>query len=191
MGGDIAVESEYGQGSKFTATITQEIRGGETIGEEGAAEIISGKHDDDNIGGANKKDRRTFTCPNARILVVDDSITNIYVIKGLLKPYGAIIDTAEGGKEAVDLVSSHKYDLVFMDHLMPGMDGLEAVAAIRSTNGDYFKNLPVIALTANAIAGMKEMFLSKGFSDYLSKPIEIERLTAIMAEWIPEKEKKI
>ncbi|AEF86047.1 sensor histidine kinase with ATPase domain, two fused [Treponema primitia ZAS-2] len=137
-----------------------------------------------------KKSSVKFTAPEARILIVDDISTNLNVARGLLSPYKMDITTCTSGKEAVDLVRNTIYDMVFMDHMMPEMDGVEATAAIRSISGDYFNTLPIIALTANAVTGMKEMFLANGFSDYISKPIEIVKMDAMIAKWIPP-EKRI
>jgi signal transduction histidine kinase/CheY-like chemotaxis protein len=126
-----------------------------------------------------------FTAPEARILIVDDIASNLEVAKGLLSLYRMKIDTASGGQEAVERARKNPYDIIFMDHMMPGMDGIEAVAAIRSLG---IMDTPVIALTANAVSGMREVFIEKGFNDYLSKPIEITELDAIIAKWIlPEK----
>jgi signal transduction histidine kinase/CheY-like chemotaxis protein/HPt (histidine-containing phosphotransfer) domain-containing protein len=131
-----------------------------------------------------------FIAPEARILVVDDIATNLQVAEGLLSLYQIQIDTCTGGDYAIALVKKHHYDLVFMDHMMPGMDGIQATAIIRKMENDYFLTLPIIALTANAVAGMREVFLTKGFNDYLAKPIEMYKLDEIMTRWIP-KEKKI
>jgi signal transduction histidine kinase/CheY-like chemotaxis protein len=132
-----------------------------------------------------------FTAPEARILAVDDLPTNLDVIAGLLSPYKAKVDRALDGPGAIRLISENRYDLVFMDHMMPGMDGIEATEIIRKSEEEYSKDLTVIALTANAISGMKEMFLENGFNDYLSKPIDISRLDEILAKWIPrEKQQK-
>ncbi|MDR2617903.1 MAG: response regulator [Treponema sp.] len=127
-----------------------------------------------------------FTAPDARILIVDDIEINLDVAEGILDPYQMSIDRATGGLEAVQLVRENQYDLVFMDHMMPGMDGIEATAAIRSWEKSQNKSeMPIVALTANAISGMKEMFLEQGFNDYVSKPIEIAKLDEIMSQWIP------
>ncbi|MDR1249624.1 MAG: response regulator [Treponema sp.] len=136
-----------------------------------------------------KKERMEigFIAPEARILIVDDIASNLEVAKGLLHFYQMNIDTASGGREAVGLAKENVYDLIFMDHMMPGMDGIEAVAAIRSLG---IKDTPIIALTANAVSGMREVFIEKGFSDYLSKPIEISKLDEMMARWIPMKKRK-
>jgi CheY-like chemotaxis protein len=121
---------------------------------------------------------------------VDDIATNVKVAEGLLALYQPVIDVCYDGKTSVEMVRKHHYDIVFMDHMMPGMDGIEAAAAIRALDGARFRTLPIIALTANAIFGMKEMFLANGFSDYLAKPIEITKLDEIMTRWIPQ-EKRI
>ncbi|GHV94478.1 hypothetical protein AGMMS50293_07980 [Spirochaetia bacterium] len=136
-----------------------------------------------------RRHRGRFIAPEARILVVDDIQANLVVAQGLLTIFQVQVDTCTSGQEAIEIVKKNQYDIVFMDHMMPGMDGIEAVAAIRALGGDY-KNLPVIALTANAISGIKEMFLDKGFNDYLSKPIEIAKLNGIMNAWIPAHKKK-
>ena len=131
-----------------------------------------------------------FIAPEARLLVVDDINTNLVVTAGLLAVYQCKVDTCTNGMDAVLKIQSEHYDLVFMDHMMPEMDGIEATRNIRVLKGDYFLNIPIIALTANAIIGMKEKFLSQGFNDFLSKPIDISRLDDILATWIP-KEKQI
>jgi CheY-like chemotaxis protein len=149
------------------------------------ANILNGKIGDLGYTQARKSWIR-FTAPEARILIVDDIATNLDVAAGLLSPYKVQIDSAFGGLEAVKLVLEHRYDMVLMDHMMPDMDGIEATEEIRKCGGAYFKTLPIVALTANAVSGMKEMFLEKGFNDYLSKPIEIPKLNEIIERWIPK-----
>jgi PAS domain S-box-containing protein len=135
-----------------------------------------------------------FTAPSARVLIVDDITTNLKVAQGLLLPYNMIIDICTTGAASIELFKKNKYDLVFMDHMMPGMDGIEAAAAIRAWEKEhaqeYQTETPVIALTANAVSGMKEMFLSRGFNDYLAKPVEMLKMHQILENWIPA-EKKI
>jgi signal transduction histidine kinase/response regulator of citrate/malate metabolism len=132
-----------------------------------------------------------FTAPEAHILAVDDIASNIEVVSGLLAPYKMTIDKAYGGFQAVEMAKERHYDLILMDHMMPGMDGLEAAASIQAWKAARNeKSVPIIALTANAVLGMKEMFLAKGFSDYLSKPIEIVKLDEVISRWVPA-EKKI
>jgi CheY-like chemotaxis protein len=137
-----------------------------------------------------KKSRVRFTAPDARVLIVDDVITNLKVAQGLLKAYQMRIDICKNGKTAIAMAKANRYDLIFMDHMMPGMDGIEAASQIRALGGDFFKQIPIVALTANAMAGMKQMFLSKGFNDYLAKPIEISKLNDIIERWIP-REKRV
>jgi CheY-like chemotaxis protein len=146
-----------------------------------------------------------FTLPEVRLLVVDDLSTNLKVTEGLLAPYKAAIDTCLSGKEALDLVKQHDYDIVFMDHMMPEMDGIETTAAIRLWEKERNDNTatarqardPIIALTANAVSGMKQMFIENGFNDFLAKPIDISKLDEMLDRWIPkeklcvEKEKKL
>ncbi|MDR1955962.1 MAG: response regulator [Treponema sp.] len=133
-----------------------------------------------------------FIAPSARILLVDDIVTNLKVAEGLMAPFKMQVDTCTTGPEAIDLVRLKPYDIVFMDHMMPDMDGIEATTIIRNLEGKgtYYKELPIIALTANAVSGVKEMFLQNGMSDFLSKPIEISRLNALLQKWIPEEKQE-
>jgi signal transduction histidine kinase/FixJ family two-component response regulator/HPt (histidine-containing phosphotransfer) domain-containing protein len=172
MDGDISVTSEYGKGSVFTVALTQICCDFTPLGE------ISGT--------AYTKTENIAVRFTARLLIVDDNITNSKVAEGLLAPYNSRIDTCLSGAEAIRLTQENRYDIIFMDHMMPEMDGIETVAAIRALSGDYFKTVPIIALTANAILGMREMFLTKGFNDYLSKPIEIFKLNEQVERWIPK-----
>ncbi|MDR1899223.1 MAG: response regulator, partial [Treponema sp.] len=126
-----------------------------------------------------------FTAPAARVLIVDDIATNLKVAQGLLVPYDMIIDTCLSGQASIELLRKNTYDLIFMDHMMPGMDGTEAVRIIRDMDEGCFKQVPIVALTANAVSGMKEMFLRCGFDDYLAKPIEMLKLHEILETWIP------
>ena len=133
---------------------------------------------------ADSQNTEQFVAPDANVLIVDDIETNLKVGEGLLKLYGMSIDTCLSGKSAIEAVLAKEYDLVLMDHMMPEMDGIEATKIIRSLGGSH-ANLPVVALTANAIVGAKEMFLQNGFDDFLSKPIEVNKLNSILAKWIP------
>jgi CheY-like chemotaxis protein len=131
-----------------------------------------------------------FIAPSARVLVVDDIATNLMVAEGLLHLYKIQIDTCQSGKEAIELVQINDYDLVFMDHMMPEMDGIEATFRIRAIGDDRSLNLPIIALTANAVSGMKEMFLQNGMNDYLSKPIDVVKLEHILEKWLPREKRQ-
>jgi len=132
-----------------------------------------------------------FILPTAKVLIVDDLAINLRVARGLMAVYEMQIDCAESGAEAIGKVRKQQYDVIFMDHMMPGMDGMEATAAIRSMKGEYFKKVPIIALTANAITGVRELFIDNGFNDFLSKPIEIVRLDEILAKWISKEKRHI
>jgi CheY-like chemotaxis protein/nitrogen-specific signal transduction histidine kinase len=126
-----------------------------------------------------------FTMPEARVLVVDDLETNLVVAEGLLEVYGIQVDLARGGQESVMMARDNDYDLIFMDHMMPGMDGLEAARQIRSLDGYDFKSPPIVALTANAVHGMREMFLGRGFDDFLAKPVDCSKLERLLLAHIP------
>jgi CheY-like chemotaxis protein len=133
-----------------------------------------------------------FTAPDSTILIVDDIPTNLRVAVELMAPYQMKIDTCENGEEAVEMVKNNRYDLVFMDHMMPRMDGIEATKLIRKINDseDYYRNLPVIMLTANAVFGQREMFLENGVNDFLAKPIEMQKLNAILKKWLPDSKRR-
>lgn len=135
---------------------------------------------------------KRISLPYARVLVVDDNPTNLDVARGLLKPYRIKVDCVTGGQQAIDAIMSveGKYDAILMDQMMPGIDGIEATKRIRDIGTDYSINIPVIAMTANAIAGSEEMFLKKGFQAYLSKPVEISRLDEVIKQWIYDEEKE-
>ncbi|MDR1535480.1 MAG: response regulator [Planctomycetota bacterium] len=124
-----------------------------------------------------------FLAPSVRVLVVDDNRTNLKVTQGFLLPHQMQVDLCESGDEAIALARKKSYDLIFMDHMMPGMDGLEAAAVIRNMEG--YRDVPIIALTANAVSGMREMFLEKGMNDFLSKPIDPAMMDRLLCKWIP------
>jgi len=167
MGGKITVDSEYEQGSVFLVIIP----------------IVLGKKEEVK---SNKglPEGQTLYAPDAKVLVVDDNEFNIRVAEGLIGLFKINVQTAFSGKEAIELVQKNDYDIVFMDHMMPEMDGVEATGEIRKLGGK-FKHLPVIALTANAVQGAREMFLSNGFDGFISKPIDIQEMYRILKEWLP------
>ncbi|MDR0648980.1 MAG: response regulator [Synergistaceae bacterium] len=138
------------------------------------------------------KHRMSFKAPDAKVLIVDDISTNLRVSKELMSLYDLEAHTCLSGPEAISLARANRYDIIFMDHMMPGMDGIEATSVIRSTGTDneYYRSLPIIALTANAVSGQREMFLKSGLNDFLAKPIDLQKLEAILQEWLP-KEKLI
>jgi signal transduction histidine kinase/DNA-binding response OmpR family regulator/HPt (histidine-containing phosphotransfer) domain-containing protein len=190
MDGTIKVESEYGIGSTFSITIKQKF----------VTEVPIGKNVADNLENFELRQSRTLSAdmaitalPYARVLVVDDVKANLDVARGMLKPYGMQIDCATSGQAAIDLLSDEKvqYDAVFMDHMMPGMDGIEATHRIREDIGtEYARNIPVIALTANAIVGNEKMFLENGFQAFLTKPIEMKRMDLVLRQFVRNKDKE-
>ena len=119
-----------------------------------------------------------FIAPDAHILVVDDNPVNLTVAEGLLEPLKLKVDTAESGREAVKRARENSYDLILMDHMMPEMDGIETLQKAKTLSGNLNSDTPYIALTANAIAGVREMYLENGFSDYLAKPVKLELLSS-------------
>lgn len=133
----------------------------------------------------------SFTAPDAKILIVDDMPSNLMVAKGLMSPYEMNITTCTSGEEAVRLVAGHEYDLIFMDHMMPKMDGLETARRIREMEGEYFAHVPIIALSANAISGAKEMFIQNSMSDFLAKPIQTDKLDVILGKWISSEKRRV
>ncbi|MCL2080576.1 MAG: ATP-binding protein [Oscillospiraceae bacterium] len=147
------------------------------------ANILNGVSDSFSYN-ENKSSISRFTAPEAKVLIVDDIQTNLVVAEGLLAPYKMQITLCKSGIEAIEAVQADDYDLVFMDHMMPEMDGIETVSHIRALEGEKFEKLPIVALTANAISGMKEMFQENGFDGFLSKPIDTMQLNAILERWI-------
>ncbi len=127
-----------------------------------------------------------FTAPSAHVLIVDDNRMNIRVVEGLLKEYQIRVTYAVNGHEALELIENMSYDFVFMDHMMPEMDGVETMHRIRDKVGHYYQKVPIIALTANAAPGNREMFLEEGFNDFISKPIELSVLERVLRRNLPE-----
>ena len=190
MHGAISVQSEYGKGSTFTIRFKQELLTDDIIGESVVKNLMSFRY-----SNAKRKQSLKITrvkMPYARVLVVDDNLTNLDVAKGLMKPYGMKVDCVTRGQRAIDaiLADEGKYSAVFMDHMMPEMDGIEATRRIREIDSEYARNIPIIALTANAIAGSEKKFLSNGFQDFLSKPIDLPRLDDVLRRWVRNKEKE-
>jgi signal transduction histidine kinase/CheY-like chemotaxis protein/HPt (histidine-containing phosphotransfer) domain-containing protein len=183
MKGEISVESDPGKGSVFTVRLPQETVGAAALGKEMADNLRQF-----NLGKASQREKapqivRDYM-PYGRVLVVDDVETNLYVARGLMAPYGLSVETAISGFESIDKVKSGAvYDVIFMDHFMPKMDGIEATKYIRALG---YTN-PIVALTANAIVGQAEMFLENGFDGFISKPIDIRQLNAMLNKLIRDK----
>lgn len=178
MRGDITVSSEYGKGSTFTATIIQSVADWKPMGSPVSVVATAGK-------AISRSSRRiSFMAPDASVLIADDFSSNLAVTEGLLRPYGMRVFTCLNGRDAVQLAQSGSFDLVLMDHMMPEMDGTQAMRAIRAFGGS-FAALPVVVLTAHAVSGMKELFLESGFDDFMSKPINTAELDELLRRWIP------
>ncbi|MEE0862329.1 MAG: histidine kinase N-terminal 7TM domain-containing protein [Lachnospiraceae bacterium] len=167
MGSDIQVKSVYGRGSIFFFDLEQRVSDYEPIGmmdiEDVKVDINQGSED-------------TFTAPHARMLVVDDNLVNLSVMKGLLKRTQATVEMASSGAEAVKMTKDREYDLIFMDHLMPEMDGIETMIRIKGMETNPNRNTPCIVLTANAISGAKEKYMEAGFDEYMTKPVNMDLL---------------
>ena len=175
MGSDLKVESEFGKGSKFSFSVVQTSMTVETIGEF--------ERKDEAEKGSKQKYKELFHAPDANILVVDDIKMNITVITKLLKRTRMQIDTATSGPEAIKKAAQHDYDIIFIDHLMPEMDGIETLRHMKETEKE--KEPVYIVLTANAIAGAREMYLNEGFADYVSKPVVGEHLERLIMSYLP------
>jgi CheY-like chemotaxis protein len=135
--------------------------------------------------GVNRDSIGAFKCPGAKILLVDDNEINLMVESELLRQYDVEADTSKNAATAYEMVKDKRYDIIFMDHMMPEINGMEATRTLRATPG-WTQTVPIIALTANAISGMKEKYISCGMNDYLSKPIEIPNLNQILLKWLPK-----
>ena len=178
MQGSIAVKSEYGKGSTFTIFIPQKVVDKRPIGDGDAVKNI-GKEPE-------KPEGSKFTAPNAKILAVDDNSMNLSVIKGLLKRTQVKLDLAKSGRECIELSKQKTYDMILMDHMMPELDGVETLKLIREDGHNPNCNTIVIALTANAIAGSREMYLEYGFNDYFAKPIQAGKLEELLMTYLPK-----
>ena len=177
MGSDLKVESVYGEGSNFYFDIDQKIINAAPIGN--FAETFR------NSLKQHKEYHEKFTAPNAKILVVDDTPMNLTVVKGLLKQTKIQIDTAESGFKCLELVEKNLYDIIFLDHRMPEMDGVETLQEMKKIPVNPNANTPVISLTANAISGAREQYIAAGFQDYLTKPINSAKLEELIMKYLP------
>jgi len=168
MGGRIMVESELGQGTIFTVEIP----------------IVKGNPDKEEAN-EEETDKQVLSAPGANVLIVDDNEFNLKTVEALLSLFNIKTRSVFSGHEALDIVQKEVFDIIFMDHMMPEMDGIEAANEIRKLGGKH-ANCIIIALTANAIYGAKEMFLANGFNSYVSKPVEMRDLKKLLLEWLPE-----
>jgi PAS domain S-box-containing protein len=183
MNGEISVESEYGKGSTFTVWLPQGTVDAGVLGKEMVENLMLFR-----LGRMSQMKKapqivREYM-PYGKVLIVDDVETNLYVAKGLMAPYGLQIETVSSGFEAIDIINNGaRYDIVFMDHFMPRMDGIEAAKKIRGLG----YTAPIIALTANALAGQAEIFFANGFDDFISKPIDIRQLNSVLNKMVRDK----
>ena len=176
MGSKIQVESVYGKGSRFYFTLEQQIVDSTPIGN--LEERIQKQATEYSYMAA-------FTAPDAQILVVDDNLTNLKVFVSLLKRTRINVDVADRGKACLEMVASKHYDLIFLDHMMPEMDGIETLHHMKELENNLCMGIPIVALTANAITGAKEMYLAEGFDAFLPKPINPEKLEQMILRLLP------
>ena len=178
MGGSMKVDSEYRKGSTFTVTIPQKVLNNEPTGD---FTTVMGRQASDT-----EQERSSFEAPEANILVVDDNDINLDVFQALLKRTKMNIVTADSGKACLELVKKEHFHIIFMDHMMPEMDGVETLHEIQKLTQFPNENTPVIALTANAISGARELYLKEGFADFLTKPVDPDLLEELIASYLPE-----
>ncbi len=178
MDGTISATSEYGKGSVFSVRIPQVVKVMEPIGD------FVQKYR--TFVAATETQKDMFYRPGRTILVVDDVKMNLKVVEGLLKATQIKVDTATGGKQALDMVQRTRYDVIFLDHMMPEMDGVETIRLMRLLPGNLNQDTPVVMLTANAIVGAREFYLKEGFSDYLSKPVREADLVKLLKKFLPK-----
>lgn len=176
MGGDIEVESTYGVGSKFTIHISQKISD---------SSVVVKKFN------TQEENEPKVVAPDAKVLVVDDNAVNLKVSQGLIRTFGITVDTCKSGRECLEILKDTKdYDIIFIDHMMPELDGIDTLNMIRSDPSEYMKKVPLIALTANVVSGVREMFISEGFDDYVPKPIDMVWLNAILRKYLPKEKQR-
>ncbi|MGN1167962.1 MAG: response regulator [Lachnospiraceae bacterium] len=177
MNGSIRVSSIYGEGSTFSVSIPQQIIDDAPMGDYG-------KKYQDYLAGM-ESENTSLIAPEAKILVVDDVEMNLKVVKGLLKDTEISVDTATSGEQCLVMVKKKKYDVIFLDHMMPDMDGMETLLRMKELNENPNANTPIIMLTANAIMGAKEEYIEAGFSDYLAKPVREKELKEMLLTYLP------
>ena len=179
MGGDMRIDSEYQKGSTFTVNIPQRVVNGEPMGD--FASVMRGRQRPDA-----ERERNRFEAPEAKVLVVDDNEINLDVFQALLKRTKMNVTAAGSGRECLELVKKERFHIIFMDHMMPEMDGVETLRAIRALTDFPNEATPVIALTANALSGAREFYLKEGFTDFLTKPLDPDLLEEMIVSYLPE-----
>lgn len=192
MRGTILARSVLGKGSEFAFTVRQEVVDARPCIETDPQTVLQPSYMQEQGAVSRTHYRKkegqktTFTAPGAKVLLVDDNKVNLKVAEGLLRPYKVQLDTADSGSQAIDMVKNQIYDLVFMDHMMPQMDGVEATRIIRSLDDERFRTMPIVALSANAVRGAKELFLEAGMNDFVPKPIEMRIMDRALRRWLPD-----
>ena len=177
MGSSLKVESEYGKGSRFSFVLKQRVNSWKKLGDyekasKKALSSYTGHHE-------------SFKAPQAKILICDDNYMNLAVIESLLKHTEVATDTAGSGDEAIKLALNKKYDIIFLDHMMPEKDGIETLHELNEIKEGINYDTPKICLTANAVSGSREFYISKGFNDYLTKPVDVQKLEEMMIKYLP------
>ncbi|MBQ6298743.1 MAG: response regulator [Selenomonadaceae bacterium] len=174
MNGKIEVQSVYGEGSTFTVILPQKIVGNELIGKF-----------EEKPHAAQEKYQPSFIAPDAEILIVDDNEMNLLVATNLLKATQVKVDTALSGMSCLKKLADHHYDLILLDQMMPSLDGVQTLKMARAMEDNLSKDAPIIALTANAISGTREKLIAEGFTDYLSKPIDVKLMEQMLMNYLP------
>ena len=178
MGGELSVQSVYGKGSAFSFHIRQKVVDRSPL-------VDFDKNYRESLRSIDDYHER-FIAPMGRVLIVDDNAMNLAVAQGLLKGTRLQVDVASSGEECLELIKRKTYHVICMDHMMPVMDGVETLHAIRKLEGNPSRDIPVIALTANAVAGARELYLNEGFQDYLTKPIDADKFENMLIEYLPD-----
>jgi CheY-like chemotaxis protein len=178
MDSKLEVDSEYGKGSVFSFVIRQRVVDWEPVGDF-SQKVRQAREEMESY-------RESFHAGDARILVVDDTRTNLTVIQGLLRQTRMQVDTAASGMEALQLVKENKYNIIFLDHRMPEMDGIQTFHAMKEMKDNLNMDTPVVALTANAVSGSREMYVREGFTNYMSKPVDPAKLEEMIISYLPK-----
>lgn len=178
MEGTVSVESEYGKGSTFSFTVPQTVIDWKPAGK--LEDFHYEELEDD------ESDAKVFTAPEAKVLIVDDTKINLKVAQALFRPIRMQIDTANDGYDALKKVEEKTYDLIFMDHYMPGLDGIQVTQKIRAMDENPNAKIPIVALTADVMSGEKEELLRQGMDDFLSKPIVLKQVYQVLRRWLPK-----
>jgi len=181
MGGEVYVESEYGKGSCFSFYVMQKVEDETPLSELTAEEKRK-------AWALQKSDEEQseLRLKDVRFLVVDDIEINLIIAEEALLRYGGSVDAADCGAKAIDLVKANEYDMVFMDHMMPELDGIDVTRIVRAMDNGKYKSLPIVALTANVVGDVREKFFDSGMNDFLSKPMEDREVERVLREWLPK-----